>query len=190
VTEDADALVESLVKRIHGVPHKVVYVFSGAGSQALNWLLAVPGASRTLLEATVPYAQSSMVDLLGSEPAEYVSAETALAMAVAAEERAYVLADGSSPAIGLACTATIATDREKRGDHRCAVAVSSRGGGEWAYTLTLAKGERDRAGEEDVVSRLVLRTLAQACGVDDGAGGLSLGLLDGEGVEVTEAQRS
>ncbi len=189
-TRTTDALVEHLVARIHGVPFKVVYVFSGAGSQALAWLLAVAGASRTLLEATVPYAQSSMIDLLGDEPADYVSAETALAMAAAAEKRAFMLAEGGSPVLGLACTATIATDREKRGDHRCAVAVSGRGSGEWAYTLTLAKGRRDRAGEEDVVSRLVLRTFAQACGVDDGAAGLPLGLLDGEVVEVVQAHSS
>ncbi|MEE8336916.1 MAG: hypothetical protein V3R95_02520 [Dehalococcoidia bacterium] len=185
--------IERLVARIHATPSLAVLAITGAGSQALAWLLAVPGASRTLIEATVPYAEASLVELLGGAPQEYVSAETALAMARAALRRAETLSEGSAsreraPLIGLGCTATIATDRTKRGDHRCAVATAGEGG-VWSYSLTLAKGARDRAGEEAVVSRLALHALAQASGVDPGIDlGLALGLLDGERVEVVEVR--
>ena len=47
------------------------------------------------------------------------------------------------------------------------------------YSLTLKKGARDRAGEEEVVSRLFLNTLAQACGVEHR---VELPLTDGESV--------
>ncbi len=178
--------IERLVERIHATPSMAVLAITGAGSQALAWLLAAPGASRTLLEATVPYAERSMVELLGEAPEEYVSAETALAMARAALRRAEALGEGDVPLIGLGCTATIATDRTKRGEHRCAVATAGEGG-ERSYSLTLAKGGRDRAGEEAVVSRLALHALARACGVD---AGLALGLLDGEQLEQVAVRPS
>jgi hypothetical protein len=181
---------ERLIERIHATPAMVVLAITGAGSQALAWLLAVPGASRTLIEATVPYAEASMVELLGAAPDEFVSAETALAMARAALSRAEALTDGDSPLIGLGCTATIATDRTKRGDHRCAVATVGQGGPR-SYSLMLAKGSRDRAGEEEVVSRLVLYALARACGIEAaGAMDEALGLLNGERVEEVEVQPS
>lgn len=173
--------VRQVVEQIHATPVQAVVAVSGAGGQALAWLLGVPGASRTLLEATVPYSRASMVDLIGHEPAEYVSTGTAREMAEAAYRRARLLRDGETPVAGLACTAGIATDRPKRGDHRCAVAAYDATGAT-VYAVTLAKGHRDRAGEEDVVSRLVLHALAEACGVHSE---LPLGLLEAERLEVT-----
>ena len=177
--------IDELVERIHAAPPLAVVAATGAGSQALAWMLAVPGASRTLLEALVPYAATSMVELIGKEPAEFVSAETALEMARASHRRALELREGDAPVIGVACTATIATDRTKRGEHNCAVATSTgRPGsedGEAVYTLTLSKGSRDRAGEEEVVSRLLLHAIAVASGVEST---LSFGLLADERLET------
>lgn len=34
-------------------------------AQAISWLLSVPGASGTVLEASVPYARESLVEVLG-----------------------------------------------------------------------------------------------------------------------------
>jgi hypothetical protein len=154
---------------------------SGAGSQALAWLLGVGGASRTVLEATVPYAQTSFTAYAGSVPGEFASAEAARALATASLDRARALAEDGAPVLGLGCAATIATDRLKRGEHRAYVAVAGGAEGTRTYALHLEKGARDRAGEEDVVSRLVLRALAAASGVD--ASGLALPLLPGERVE-------
>jgi len=66
--------------------------------------------------------------------------------------------------VGMACTATIITDRPKRGEHRAHIAS-------WqpsrliCHRIQLQKGARDRAGEEDVVSRILLNGLAQSCGI-------------------------
>ena len=157
-----------------------VVVVAGAGSQALSWLLGMPGASKTVLEVLVPYGRRSMSELLGGEPEQFVSPETARRMAEAAFNRALRLREAQEPVVGLACTASIATDRTKRGEHRCFIAAWD-DAGVTLYDLKLAKGERDRPGEEDVVSRLVLRTLAEACGID---GELSLGLVDDEELHV------
>ena len=75
------------------------------------------------------------------------------------------LREDNSPVVGLACTATIATDRPKRGEHRCHIAVWDAAGCT-AFNLRLAKGHRDRAGEEELVSQLVVHALALACGVE------------------------
>ena len=36
-------------------------------SQSISWLLSVPGASATVLEAAVPYARDSLVEVLGGK---------------------------------------------------------------------------------------------------------------------------
>jgi hypothetical protein len=49
-----DELV-NIIKAIHATPPMIVFAASGCGVQALAWLQAVPGCSRTLLEGIVPY---------------------------------------------------------------------------------------------------------------------------------------
>jgi hypothetical protein len=154
------------VAAIHATPHSMVAAFAGAGSQALAWLHAVGGSSRTILAAIDIYAPRSMRRLLGFTPAKFTSRRVARLMAAQAFDLARTLVepDAHDPIFGLGLTATIATDRAKRGDHRAALAVRD-GLGVVTYDLTLAKGERDRTGEERLVSLLWLEAAAQACGV-------------------------
>ena len=175
-----DPAVQTVVEAIHASPGLAVIAVTGAGGQALAWILGVPGASRTVLEAVVPYGARSMAQFLGHEPSQSVSPQTAREMARSAYARALDLRQGQEPVLGVACTATIATDRPKRGQHRCCIATWDERGGT-TYTLVLAKGQRDRPGEEEVVSRLVLRALAEASGIQTD---LSPGLLDSESLEV------
>jgi hypothetical protein len=53
------------------------------------------------------------------------------------------------------------------------------------YGVVLAKGRRDRAGEDEVVSRVILRALSIASGVESR---LPLGLQDSEGLKVTTTE--
>ena len=158
-----DKQLHAAIERLHEAPTMAVLAVAGAGGQALAWLLSVPGASRTILEALVPYSSGSLTELIGSEPSQHVSEQTAVALARAAYRRAVHLREGSAPVIGVGCTATIATDRPKRGQHRCHVAVWQTLG-VTTYTLVLVKSLRDRAGEEEVVSRLVIQALSEASG--------------------------
>ena len=153
-----------LVQRIHDSDTLAVVAVAGAGTEAISWLLGVAGASRTVLEILVPYASTSLTEFVGSEPDQFVSEETAAAMAKSAYMRALQLRDGASPVVGVACTATIATDRTKRGDHRCHIAAWS-GDGVKTYNLTYLKGLRDRAGEDEIASKLVLRAIAESAGL-------------------------
>lgn len=172
-----DGRIEDLVTRIHATEHKAVLAFAGAGSQALTWLHAVGGSSRTILSAVDIYSSQSMNHLLGFMPAKFTSRRVARLMANAAYDlaRAYTLSadipvadaepgGNTYPYFGLGSTATIATDRAKRGDHRVATAVHD-SFGTVRYALTIEKGARDRKGEEDLVSLVILRAVADACGV-------------------------
>ncbi len=153
-----------LVSAIHAAPPLLVYSFAGAGSQALYWLHAVAGSSRTVLEARDCYAATALAELLGAPPAQAVSADTAAAMAAWSARRAVALAPGA-PRLGVACTAAIATDRARRGADRAWVAVQRADGGDpTLYELALAKGA-GRLTQEAQVSRLVIEAIARACEV-------------------------
>ena len=53
----------TLVARIHAAPIRLVLAITGGGSRAIAELLEVPGGSRTLLEAVVPYSSAALEDL-------------------------------------------------------------------------------------------------------------------------------
>ena len=155
--------LEAILTAIHATPHRMTMSFAGAGSQALTWLHSVGGSSRTVLEATDRYTPLSLIEGTGFTPKRFTSLRVARALAASALERARYL-DDRFPLFGLGCTATIATDRTKRGDHRCAVAVKD-ALGMVSYSLTLNKGLRERAGEEELVSLILLKAVAEACGL-------------------------
>ena len=161
-----DEAISDIVTSIHSTPQQAVLAVAGAGNYALAWLLGVGGASRTVLETRIPYGYLAMTDFLGGyAPEQTVSGDTARRMARSAWQRGRSLRETDAPIVGLGCTATIATDRAKRGDHRVFIATWD-DTGVTTDAVTLEKGRRERAGEEDVVSRLVIAALARACGGD------------------------
>lgn len=172
--------IRAIVERIHATPTLASIVVAGAGTQAISWLLGVAGASRSVLEIQVPYASSAFTDFMGYEPEQFVSEEAARGLARAAYRRALHLRQDDFPVVGVSCTATIATDRPKRGDHRCHIAVWSAEGVS-SYSLTFVKGLRDRDGEDYLASAIVLNTLAEVSGVGEA---LPLDLDAAENVEI------
>ena len=191
--EGCDLMMETIrpqIERLHDTPHKTVLAVSGAGTQAVAWLLGVSGASRTILEVVVPYGRLSMQDFLGFEPEQSAAAETARQLARRAYLRARTQLEDDSPPVGLACAATIATDRPKRGDHRAFVSA-------WdehhtvTWSLTFHKGLRARAGEEEIVSLLIVQALSEFSGLDPRLyeSGLDLGLTAGDRLEVERVAR-
>lgn len=172
--------IQPHIEKIHATPHKAVVAVSGAGTQAVAWLLGVAGASRTVLEALVPYGRESMNSFLGFEPEQSASAQTAKDMARAAYRKAKSQLEDDSPAVGLACAATIATDRPKRGEHRAFVSAWDQDTST-TYSLLLHKGLRDRAGEEELVSRLLVHGLMLLSGLNSD---VELGLTPGDSLEI------
>lgn len=156
LTDDAR---NTLIRALHSSAAVGVLHVTGGGSLILSDLLGVPGASGTILEATVPYAESAMRQLLGRHPDQACSAATARALATHAYQRGLELGAAEGVAFGLGVTASLATDRPKRGAHRAHVALQTQNATR-TFNLTLAKGSRDRAGEERVVADLAHRALA------------------------------
>lgn len=174
-----DPLLEAQIAQIHEAGRKTVVEFAGAGSLGLAWLHAVPRSSRTLLEATDRYSPASMAELIGEIPEKFVARETAMAMADRAYRRAMTLSNGAEQCLGIGCTATIATAHTKRGEHGCWIAVQDSRTCT-TYGLVIAKGARDRLGEETLVSKLLIEGIAAACGISER---VPLGLLDDESVD-------
>ncbi|MDE0241993.1 MAG: hypothetical protein OXQ84_17680 [bacterium] len=154
----------AVIEGLHDGSHKGVIYVTGGGSLILSDLLQVPGASATLLEARIPYAQAALTSLLGEPPEQACSAETARDLAMCAFLRAKAL-DPDAQTFGLAITASLRSTRPKRGEHRawCAVQTSARTHTTW---LHLAKGARSREEEERFLADIALATLAQALGID------------------------
>ena len=125
--------------------------------QALSWLLTVPGASNTVIEARVPYGGvRSWADALGGEsdcpsssssplslPRSLASAPAAAALAEAAYRQAAQLSpfpssssssSSSSPfespqdILGVGCSCALATGRERAGSDRVFVAAHGAAG--------------------------------------------------------------
>ena len=148
----------SIVQQLHDSPWRGVIHVTGGGASLLSELLAVPGASRTLLDASIPYANQALADLLGQVPEQASSTTTARALAMAAYQRARAL--GGNDHFGLGCTASLATDRTKRGQTRA----------HWAIQTALAThvfyleldAQSERVEQEQALVTAMLDSLASA----------------------------
>jgi nicotinic acid mononucleotide adenylyltransferase/nicotinamide mononucleotide (NMN) deamidase PncC len=158
-----DASWRQTIAAMHASGRQVVLAITGGGSAAIAELLRVPGGSRLLLEAVVPYDARALTAFLGFEPAQASSVETAVAMARRSRERAAMFAR-TTHLVGLGATAGLVTDRPRQGEHRCHIAVATSDGTD-VCSIVLAKGRRDRPGEEDLVARAIVLWLARACKV-------------------------
>src|SRR3954454_3555773 len=169
----SDAAWQQLISALHGSGRKAVLAITGGGSGAVGELLRVPGGSRLLIEAQIPYDERALAAFLGFAPAQACSADTAIAMAQGARARAARLMSPDTEAVtdlvGLGATAALVSDRPRKGEHRFHIAFANSGGPNATSiahcTCVLAKGRRDRGAEEDLVSRAIVLWLARACGV-------------------------
>jgi Cytidylyltransferase-like len=164
-----DAAWQQLISTLHASGRKAALAITGGGSGAVGELLRVPGGSRLLIEAQIPYDALALANFLGIAPAQASSADTAIAMARSARARAARLVPADTDLVGpnlvgLGATAALVSDRPRKGEHRFHIA-SANSAGIAHCTGVLAKGRRDRAAEEDLVSRAIVLWLARACGV-------------------------
>ncbi len=68
------------------------------------------------------------------------------------------------PVVGIGLTASLASDRPKRGPHRIHLAAQS-ASCTWSQTLELTKEARSRKEEEAVAAALLIDLLGEACGI-------------------------
>jgi len=170
----SDAAWQQLISALHASGRKAALAITGGGSGAVGELLRVPGGSRLLIEAQVPYDALALAAFLGFAPAQACSSDTAIAMARTVRARAARLVPSTGVGVGtdlvgpdlvgLGATAALVSDRPRKGEHRFHIAFAN--AAQIAHcTCVMAKGRRDRAAEEDLVSRAIVLWLARACGI-------------------------
>lgn len=142
---------------------------TGGGIQSLAWIFSTPGASRSVMQAGVPYSRYSLSKLNGIN-ATNCNEATAAEMAKAAARQAAecIIAESNELAsisktrvFGVGCTAALVSTQPKKGPHR--FHVSSAAGGKCRiYSVNLEKGLRNRSEEDYVCSRVILDAIGNA----------------------------
>src|SRR6516225_4992649 len=107
----SSAAWQQLISTLHASGRKAALAITGGGSGAIGELLRIPGGSRLLIEAQVPYDAKALASFLGFAPAQASSADTAIAMARSARARAARLAPQEIDPVGLGATAALVSDR-------------------------------------------------------------------------------
>ncbi len=146
---------------LHASPWQGVLHVTGGGTGLLAEMLGSAGASRTVLDASIPYSMASLEDLLGNPPDRACSGATARALAMAGFQRAQRL--GATRPFGFGSTASLATDRVKRGKSRAHIAVQTADRGFHLEVQRFSSG--DRALQERELAETGWETLLAALGL-------------------------
>lgn len=142
-----------------GVSIHVICTGAGAGLQKTLW--EVPGSSAYLSGASFPYRQEETVKTLGFTPDSYCSREASIDLACVAYMRAYSF--GGKRPIGLGLTASVASEKEHRGDHRVhACVISDERVIAFSTTIGKAVGEGARISDGRFADSVGLSMLMQA----------------------------
>lgn len=112
------------VDDLHSSNWAGVCYLTGGGSRLLSQLLSVSGASATILDAQIPYSYEALGRLLGSKPEHACSESTARRLAMKAFINAQSLGS-ENELFGLGVTASLSTNREKRGAIRAFLALQT-----------------------------------------------------------------
>ena len=115
-------LEPTLIKQLHETEALWHLALTGGGTSAIGELFAAAGASSTILDVQVPYHENALQRFLRTSQSQGCNRITARAMAVESFLRAKELMPGKQ-VFGLGCTAAIATQRERKGQDRCYLAV-------------------------------------------------------------------
>lgn len=145
-------------------------ICTGAGAGLQNLLWQIPGCSDFLSGAAFPYAPSETSRLLGFTPEKFCSEETAIDLASQAYMRAYTF--GGKKPVGLGLTASVASEKEHRGDHRVHICVvtDDKVLGQ-SFVLPKGKGAAVREGDGIISDQHALMLLTEAVlGVRDWGG--------------------
>ncbi|QDT68099.1 Cytidylyltransferase [Planctomycetes bacterium MalM25] len=159
---------DDLISDLHASGLRGVLAITGGGSGAIPRLLTTPGASATVLEAIVPYSEASLADWLGRTPERACDPAAARALAMRSYERAAALDPEGDPRrrFGLGGTASLASTRPKRGEHRAHLVVQT-AETTLQVSLRFEKGRRSRAEEEEAIAHAAIAALADAAGVHE-----------------------
>ena len=156
--------MSDLIEKIHRSPKKFVLALTGGGSKALGKLLSIPGASETVLEASIPYHSQALITYLGQEPENSASSSTARNLAMAAWHRARTINQSHVNVAGVGVTCALTTKRRRLGTNRCHIAIQT--STQTSEINVVLNGETSsRQDEESIISDLIIQQLADFCGL-------------------------
>lgn len=94
--------------------NRIYIAATGAGAGAQNEIWKTPGCSSYFAGATFPYGEDQLEEFIGYRPDKFVHPDVAIEMAMRAYQCAW---NGTGSAIGIGCTAAVATNRLRKGDY-------------------------------------------------------------------------
>ncbi|MFT7139213.1 MAG: nicotinamide mononucleotide (NMN) deamidase PncC [Candidatus Azotimanducaceae bacterium] len=153
--------MRDLIEQIHNTEGRFEIAVTGGGTSVIGQLLAVSGASRSLLNAVVPYSDAALSNYLGTTPAQACSEQTARLLATRAFHNARELDD--STVIGIGATAALQTDRTRLGEDRIFVAVQTATTTQ-VYLLALDKNQ-SRIDQEECCADFIIGLIAVSLGI-------------------------
>ncbi len=153
----------ALLDDLHLSPLKIAIVVAGGGSGAIGHCFRRQGASRTFVEAVIPYSRAAMTDYLGGKSIDSnASPSTAMHLSERAYQRAVGLCDTNEANIahvGLSLVAALPTDPPRRGQDRIHVALQSHQS-RWQWSLKLATNAFTRSFAETISDEMLFKALA------------------------------
>lgn len=171
-----------LIKKIHSSPFQFNFVFTGGGSLALSHLISTPGASKTVVEAFIPYSEESMDDYLGKKQEAYCNKKVTLDLAMKARWKLLYLKKNRPPSyqVGIGLTASLSSLQEKKGDIRFHLVAC---GSSFTKILTVVfeKKHTTRNSEEVFISLCLQFLLAKICGFE-----VNMPIQDGAKIELND----
>ena len=156
---------------IHHTEGGIVLGITGGGISTITDLLLVPGASRTVLEIVVPYAEKALRELLGQDRDGAVSVGTARNMASYCYRRATELRSHPRlPVFGIACTAALVSDRVRRGvDRACLGVATAKHLDAWEIAVKTPENPtvaQNRVAQDRSVSDHLLQAIGRTLGIE------------------------
>ncbi len=153
-----------IVEALHDSGLRTVVVLTGGGSRFLSELMSVPGASRTVVGAHIPYSSDPLDRFVLETVKESVSKRTARRMADRAFSEAVRNSGAGTHCVGIACSAGLTTDRDRRGEDEAWCCLRSAGSDEFAH-IEFEKDGATRDRQEDTLAALLLFMTSNASGV-------------------------
>tara|TARA_R110002049_G_scaffold4601_5_gene32068 strand:- start:106902 stop:107435 length:534 start_codon:yes stop_codon:yes gene_type:complete len=163
-TTDVDASWATTLDPLHTTDFQIAMVVSGGGSRAIGRCFQRPGASRSFVEAVVPYSHAAMCEYLNEPPAgPSASVETAIQLSRVAMERCRRLSDNginTSIPVGISLVAALPTSEPRKGQDRIHVALNVNGSIQ-TWTRQLPRGEFTRDAAERVAEAMFLSAMGE-----------------------------
>ena len=141
-------------------------VATGGGMQAVSWLLSVPGASQTIVEANIPYAEGALSAFAPGIRGSAVSVERACDLADRAFDMSMSRSSGRGPIVGASCTAALTTNRERSGEEEAYICVRD-SHQRLIFHIGFDKGTANRLQQDTWVSLVLLNALMESAGLEE-----------------------